>query len=507
MNSAGSFISGKKCSVGLLLSFLLMTAEGFSLYVADVQKHDSMYAFLPVVMFFLYSMILKIHFPTPKRLRSISTGIYILHPMGILIVRRISAFLVLPFLIDNSPAYFVLVTIITVLMFLSMRIIWFFGWNHLFRRRHDQQGRAWIEINREAIRNNIKVFQKMVPTGCDLMPAVKANAYGHGDVLVAECCRREGIQSFCVACVKEGIKLRIAGISGEILILGYTHPDDFSALRRFRLIQSVVDESYFRILQKYGKGLHVHIAVDTGMHRLGIDAGETDFIKEICRDHKLIVEGVFTHLATADGLDPMSVQKTEEQLRKFEKLRKTLQREQMTGLKYHALASYGIFNYWESCGDIVRPGIAFYGVPENPGNEVKSRKLYPVLALKARITSVRRVDPGDSVGYGTDCVSDTTRTVAWLAVGYADGVPRSLSETGGAVLIHGKRASVIGRICMDQMMADVTDIPNVCQGDIAVLIGRSGDDEIAASDWAAWTSTITNEILSRLGERLDRIML
>ena len=507
MNAARICISRKKCSVGLLIFFLVLTAEGFSLHTTDVQKHDSMYTLLPVVMFFLYSLLLKINVPTRKRLRSISTGIYMIHPLAILIVRRIAVLLTIPFLTGNSLVHFVLVTFITVLMVLAMRIIRSLEWNHLFRRCHDQQGRAWIEIDSEALRNNIKVFQKMVPTGCNLMPAVKANAYGHGDVLVAECCRREGIQSFCVACVKEGIRLRKAGINGEILILGYTHPEDFRVLRRYRLIQSVVDESYYRILQKYGKGLHVHIAVDTGMHRLGIDAEKTDYIKEICRNHEVIVEGVFTHLATADGFDSASVQKTEDQLRAFGKLRKVLRREQITGLKYHALASYGILNYSNSCGDCVRPGIALYGVPENPKDEVKSRNLYPVLALKVRIIAVRRVDPGESVGYGTDCVSDRTRAVAWLAAGYADGVPRSLSETGGAVLIHGKRARVIGRICMDQMMADVTDIPNVCQGDIAVLIGRYGDDEIAACDWAVRTGTITNEILSRLGERLDRIVV
>lgn len=370
-----------------------------------------------------------------------------------------------------------------------------------------RQGRAWIEINEQALKNNINVFRSMVPNGCHLMPAIKANAYGHGDALVARCFQRAGIQSFCVACVKEGIRLRKVGIRGEILILGYTHPKEFKSLRRYRLIQAVIDEEYYHVLQKCGKHLHVHIAIDTGMHRMGIDVKQVDLIKEICRDQKLTVDGIFTHLATADGFDARSVQKAREQLETFEELHKELLGEHLTGTLFHALASYGIFHYPQNCDDSVRPGIAIYGVPENPQNEVASKNLYPALSLKARITTVREVCAGESIGYGTECVSDHRRKVAWLAIGYADGVPRDLSEHGGVVLICGKRAKMIGCICMDQMMVDVTDIPNVCQGDIAVLIGSSGGDEITACDWALWTGTITNEILSRLGERLDRMIV
>ena len=508
MDCIKEHVSGKKSFIGFLLFFLMMTAEGFSLHAADVQKHDSMYFFLPAAMVFLYCLILSIRSCTRKRVRSMSVGIYILHPFAILIVRRIAVFLSAPVLTDNSLIHFGMVTIITMLLVAVLQ--WISNrWRTIRKAQkcRSQQGRAWIEISEETLQNNIKVFRSMVPGDCSLMPAVKANAYGHGDVPVAKICQHAGINYFCVACAREGIKLRKAGISGEILILGYTHPEDFRTLRRYRLIQAVVDESYYHVLQEQGKYLHVHVAVDTGMHRLGIDADKTDIIAAICKDHKLIVDGIFTHLATADGIDDSSVQKTKDQLQIFEKLQLKLRQEHLTGIRFHALASYGIFNYSENCGDCVRPGIALYGVPENPADEVESRNLYPVLMLKARISSVREVDAGDSVGYGTECVADRRRTVAWLAVGYADGVPRSLGDNGGEVLIHGKRAKIIGRICMDQMMADVTDIPNACQGDTAVLIGRSGDDEITACDWAAWTGTITNEILSRLGERLDRIMV
>ena len=508
MDRVKEHVSGKKSFIGFLMFFLLMTAEGLSLHAADVQKHDSMYFFLPTAMVFLYCLVLSIRSHTRRRVRSISTGIYILHPFAIVIVRRIAVLLSAPVLINNSLIHFGMVTILTVLLVVVLQEVL----NRLRTIRKDQkcrskQGRAWIEISEQTLQNNIKVFQSMVPCDYNLMPAVKANAYGHGDVPVAKICQHAGINSFCVACAKEGIKLRKVGISGEILILGYTHPEEFQALRRYRLIQTIIDESYYHVLQKQGKHLHVHVAVDTGMHRLGMDADKTDFIAAICKDQKLIVDGIFTHLATSDGLDDASIQKTNDQLRTFKKLQLKLRRGHRTGIGFHALSSYGIFNYPKSCGDCVRPGIALYGVPENPADEVESRNLYPVLTLKARISSVREVEAGESVGYGTECVADCRRTVAWLAAGYADGVPRSLGDNGGEVLIHGKRAKIIGRICMDQMMADVTDVPNVCQGDTAVLIGRSGDDEITACDWAAWTDTITNEILSRLGERLDRIVV
>lgn len=354
-----------------------------------------------------------------------------------------------------------------------------------------EQSRAWIEIERTALRHNVKALQKRLPPGCVLMPAVKANAYGHGAVTVARACQGLGIDAFCVAALEEGIELREHGINGTILVLGWTDPRQSPLLHRYRQTQTVVDLAYARELDRQGAPVSVHIKIDTGMHRLGISWERPEEMAQVFRCANLHVTGAFTHLC-ADGM-------AAEQGERFYQAVARLRERGYTVPKVHLLASEGLLRHPELGGDYARAGIALYGVG--------SRELRPVLSLKARVAQVREVPAGEGVGYGLRFTARRPSRIAVLAIGYGDGLPRSMSRGAGSVLLHGKRATIAGMVCMDQTLVDVTDIPKVSPGDTAVLIGKSGGEEILAADLAAWAGTIPNEILSRLGQRPGRICL
>lgn len=369
-----------------------------------------------------------------------------------------------------------------------------------------EQSRAWIELDREALKNNVDVLRAHLPQGCRLMPAVKANAYGHGDVLIAKELNRLGIDAFCVACASEGVKLRLAGVEGEILILGYTHPEQFFMLKRYGLTQTVVDYPYAVELNGYGEKLPVHIGIDTGMHRLGERSENLDHICGIFAMENLKVDGLFTHLCAADTKDPSDRAFTEAQAEAFYRVAEEIEKRGWPCPKLHLLSSYGILNYPEYASGCVRPGIALYGMLSTKEDTDRwGKQLRPVLSLKARVAAVRTLRKGESAGYGRQFVAGEETRIATLAIGYADGLPRRLSNGEGVVLLHGQRAPVAGRICMDQTIVDVSRIPGVQAGDVAVVIGRSGAEEISACELAQRAGTITNEILSGLGERLCRM--
>lgn len=373
--------------------------------------------------------------------------------------------------------------------------------------------RAWIELDMAALEHNVRFLESLVPTGCSLMPAVKANAYGHGAVPVAKELERLGITSFCVACAAEGVELREAGIKGEILVLGYTSPQAFSLLRRYRLTQTVVDYAYAEQLQTCGLPLHVHIAVDTGMHRLGICCEDTDKIAAVYQMENLTVDGIYTHLSACDSDDPEARAFTERQINAFFRVTKMLRAAHCPCRGLHLLSSYGILRWTKAAADYVRPGIALYGLLSTgedshrliPAGNQRPTTLRPVLSLKTRISSLRTLRAGESAGYGLAFTACRDMTLAVLSIGYADGLPRSLSGGRGRVLINGHSAPIVGLICMDQTLVDVSGIPKVSPGDTAVLIGASGTQEITAGELAEDCGTITNEILSRLGGRLERI--
>jgi serine/alanine racemase len=252
--------------------------------------------------------------------------------------------------------------------------------------------------------------------------------------------------------------------------------------------------------------LRIHIKINTGMNRLGEDFCHVSETEAVFRFKNLRVTGIFTHLCASDSLEPDDVAFTNRQIQDFYSLLNKLKAGGLLLPKIHIQSSYGVLNYLELKCDYARIGIALYGVLSKPGERTRlSPDLKPVLSLKSRVSLIRPVNAGESVGYGREFTARKESRIAVVTAGFADGVPRSLSSGKGFVLIGGRRAPIAGRICMDQFMADVTGIPDVKEGDVVTLIGRDGSEEISAEQAAGAAGTITNELLSRVGGRLKRV--
>ena len=335
-----------------------------------------------------------------------------------------------------------------------------------------------------------------------LMAVVKADAYGHGAVIAARALWRHGVRAFAVATMEEGIELRRAGIRGTILVLGWTPAQFARRLARWHLSQTIADEAHARALSAQGVRLDVHLALDTGMHRLGVAWDDLDAQMRIFALPGLRIRGTFSHLSVADSLSKADVAFTREQSRRFFAAIEALRGRDCDPGLVHLQASYGILNHPAVPCDFARAGIALYGVTSDSQPTARTADLWPVLSLRARVASVRTLAPGESAGYGRAFTARRPTKLAAVAIGYADGLPRDLPERGGEVLLHGHRAPAVGRLCMDQMLVDATDVPDVRPGDVATLIGRDGAAQISAVDLAMQCGVLTNELLSRLGGRL-----
>lgn len=375
------------------------------------------------------------------------------------------------------------------------------------RNWHKTEGkRAWMEVNTQALLLNLAQFRQLLPCGSRIMAVVKADGYGHGAVLTAGRLEKAGVTDFAVAAVSEGIKLRCAGISGNILILGYTSPQEWPHVLENDLIQTIVDEDYARQMSRWGcenRPLRAQLAVDTGMHRLGVAAEDMEAVERILQLPGICLEGMFSHLCVADSRTPSDRAYTEGQIRAFETLR-----DRVGGhLCFHLQSSYGLLNYPWLRYDFVRLGIALYGVCSSPDDRPMTRLLLqPVMSVRARVAMVRAVQQGAELGYGRAYRANSARQIAAVTIGYADGIPRNYGESSAQVLIHGHRCPVVGRICMDQLLADVTELTDTVRpGDIVTLIGTDGGEQITAEEVAGWCGTITNELLCRMGDRLERL--
>ena len=396
--------------------------------------------------------------------------------------------------------------------------------------RASPASRAWIEVDTRALAHNVDTLRARLPQGCRLMPAVKAQGYGHGAVLISRELNALGVDAFCVAGIGEAIELREADIRGEILILGYTPPEDFPLLAQYQLIQTVIDYPYACLLSQAEADIHVHIGIDTGMHRLGIRCEEIDDIRAVYDLPHIVIDGLFTHLCASDSPLPEHRAFTEAQVRAFYQVVDYLKEAGCPCPSLHLLASYGLLTLLQGrsglreepsrrfaerriasaelklAADYVRPGIALYGVMSTEADTGPWKGiLKPVLSLKAKVVSVRPLYAGEGAGYGIAFTAEEDMRIAAVSIGYADGLPRELSHGKGSVLIGGYRAPIIGRICMDQTIVDVSGIPRIQPGDTAVIIGTDRGEEITAGQIAEQCGTITNEILSRLGARLDRV--
>lgn len=497
-------ISFKGSLIGCGVSFLLMFGEGMLLHGLDLQRHDSMYVFLLPCVYFLFHVLTFSRGKRSVHLRTSALVIYIIHPMMIVVVRMIAKFTHTQGLfVDNSIVHFGSVSILSAGF--AMLLVYLFEKAQGRHKKHctSENDRAWIEVDLNNLKTNVRTLKKAMPNGCNLMAVVKAEAYGHGAFEVATYINRFGVKSFAVATIDEGIELRSYGIRDEILILGFTPLVRAKELHKYDLMQTLIDENYATKLNKQGVDVKAHIKVDTGMHRLGFDCADAETVKKAFTMQHIKVCGIYTHLCVSDSLDTEDVHFTEMQIRRFYGLIEILKKDGIEIPKIHIQSSYGLLNYPELKCNYVRVGIALYGVLSSPNDQTKLQlALCPVLSLKSQIILIRQIHSDESLGYGRTFIAERDSRIAVVPIGYADGLPRALSYGNGEVLINGQRAPIIGRICMDQLCVDVTDIGDVVIGDVVTFIGKDGNDELSAPTVADNYNSITNELLSRMGNRL-----
>ena len=290
------------------------------------------------------------------------------------------------------------------------------------------------------------------------------------------------------------------------MILGHTDIHRAKELKKYNLMQTVISFDYAYALNKQNIPVKVHIKIDTGMHRLGIPFFDSQDVKKVFAMRNLKVCGIYTHLCCSNSLQPDDIAFTKGQIHRFYTLTDSLEKDNIPIPKLHIQSSYGLLNYPDLNCDYARIGIALYGVLSTPDdNTTLKLDLRPVLSLKARIVHIQTVSKGESVGYDRAFTAEQDSRIAILPIGYADGFPRNLSCGKGYALLGGKVAPIVGRICMDQLAVDVTDIECASVGSIATLIGKSDTDAIVAPMVADASGSITNELLSRMGKRLNVI--
>ena len=369
--------------------------------------------------------------------------------------------------------------------------------------------RVYATVNLDAVASNMRSMRDNLPASTLIMGSVKADGYGHGSVPVAKTIEPY-VFGYAVATIDEGIILRRHGINKTILILGVTHESRYEDLLRYDIRTAMFQYEKAKKLSdlalKQGKKAVVHLALDTGMSRIGMKA-DREHAKEaaaIAALEGIEVEGLFTHFARADETDKSAY---EEQYRRYKEFLGYLKE---LGVKIpirHCSNSAGIVESLESNHmDMVRAGIAIYGMYPSDEVDHNSVKLTPAMEIKSCITYIKEIEAGTAVSYGGTFVADHTMKVATIPVGYGDGYVRSLSGKG-CLLIHGKRAAILGRICMDQFMVDVTDIPDVQEDDEVTLLGSDGAECITMEELAEKSGGFHYEMICDIGKRIPRVYL
>lgn len=367
--------------------------------------------------------------------------------------------------------------------------------------------RCYAEISLEAIGHNIREVKKRLPEGVKLLGVVKANAYGHGAVPVASYLENQ-VDYFATATIEEAVELRENGISAPILILGYVSPSQYGDLVEYDITQTIDSYAQALALEKeaarQNRKAKAHLAVDTGMTRIGFQVTEhdADEAAKIADLPHIELEGMFTHFSCADQEDKTYCSM---QMEKYDKMTALLAERGVTIPLRHICNSAGIMEFDDHRFEMVRSGIITYGI--YPSEEVKKERLdlIPALSWKSHVIHVKEVGPGIGVSYGATYVTEKPMTrIATVSAGYADGYPRALSNQG-CVLIHGKKAPIIGRICMDQMMVDVTDIPDVQVEDVVTLVGTDGDETITVEEIANPAARFDYEMLCDISSRVTRV--
>jgi len=370
---------------------------------------------------------------------------------------------------------------------------------------------AWIEIDEGALANNVRQIRRLIGPQRLLAGVVKANAYGHGAIPVARQILAAGADRLAVATLSEALELRTAGIDAPILVLGYTPPRQAAEVVRAGVTATVYDVETAQALAEaaaqQGVRAAVHVKVNTGMNRLGLDPEDAPaFLEALRAMATLEAEGVFTHFATSDTDRAFALV----QAARFGAMIAALEAAGLRPPLVHAANSAATLTLPETHFDMVRCGIALYGLDPDEEMTPLPAGFRPVLSWKAEVAQVRTLPPGAGVSYGLEFVTRRSSTLAVIPVGYADGFPRR-PLTWGGVLIHGKEAPIVGRVCMDQSLVDVTDIAAagepVRQGDLVVLIGRQGEAAISAEEAARRIGTINYDVVSRILARVPRIMV
>ena len=371
--------------------------------------------------------------------------------------------------------------------------------------KNNKYYRVYAEINLDAIVKNVDNLMALTKENTGALAVVKADGYGHGDVAVAKAVAQK-VTGYAVATLDEAVNLRENGVKKPILVLGYVDPYEFDILVSHEITATVFDVETAQLLADAArvqkKQAHCHIKVDTGMRRIGLEPDENGIaiVKQITALKELSADGIFTHFAASDETDKTSA---EHQFKLFTDFTGRLEKEGIHFTYRHCANSAAVIDMPQVDLDMVRLGIAMYGM--YPSDEVKKEKveLFPALDLKSHVTMVKEIPAGEKVSYGGTFTTTRTTKLATVSVGYGDGYPRALSSKG-YVLVRGQKAPIVGRVCMDQMMVDVTDIENVTRADIVTLIGKDGDAEITVEEIAALAGTFTYEFVCDLGKRIPR---
>lgn len=367
---------------------------------------------------------------------------------------------------------------------------------------------AWCEISKTALKNNLEQIQRFVGEKTAVMTVVKANAYGHGAVEVSKVALEAGVKMLGVSSFVEAKELREAGIKAPVVILGFTPAENYLDMVNFDITVTIRSLDVARALstaaRREEKIAKVWIKVDTGMHRLGLNPAEVlFFVKKVQNLPNLALTGIFTHFAEADNHD---LGFTKSQLSSFKKLLDELEREGIKIPIRSAANSAATVKLADSHFDLVRIGIAMYGLKPNLAFDY-GLDFRPALTFKTEITQITEINKGESVGYGREFIAKRPTLVATLAVGYGDGFRRG-PKNWGEVLISGKRVPLVGRVSMDQAAADITNLQaDIRRGEEVILIGKSGNEEITAEEVAAKLGTISYEVVTSISARVPRIYI
>ena len=369
--------------------------------------------------------------------------------------------------------------------------------------------RTWAEIDLNALVHNFNLIKEMAHES-KIMAVVKANAYGHSVSDIAPALDKAGTDYFAVSNIDEALKLRELGIEKNILILGYTPADCAKILADNNISQCVYSEEYASLLSKFAveqnATVNIHIKLDTGMSRLGFDCRTEnlcgiDSALNSAKLPSLKAEGIFTHFAVSDRTADTEDGFTDSQYKRFTKAVKIFEENGFNDLIKHCANSGAIIKDSDKHLDIVRPGIILYGIEPDNSPEFK-KGFIPVMTFKSVVSMVKQINNGDTVSYGRTFTANKTQKIATVSVGYADGYPRILSNKS-YVIINGKKAKILGRVCMDQMTVDVSSVPNVKMGDEVILFGK----DLSVNELAETAQTIGYEIVCSISPRVPRIIV